>query len=363
MLAIFVAGNIVLKEMFEGKRFLAPVFMLESPTERGKFYIVQQMGLVRLVDSSNGKIKGVFDMRKKVTFKGEMGLLSMVLHPAFPKKPYVYIYYIDRNMNSVLSEFRFSGGRILPNSERVLLKFKQPYSNHNGGQLLFGPDGFLYLGLGDGGWAGDPHNNAQDTTTLLGALLRIDVNTRSEGKPYGIPPDNPFSKSKTCKSGCPEIYAWGLRNPWRFSFDRERGTLWLADVGQDKWEEIDTVFSGGNYGWRCYEGNHPYNTEGCGPRERYVFPIHEYGHGDGNCSITGGYVYRGKRIPDLYGAYIFGDFCSGRIWTLRRNDHGYKVELLLDTDLMIPSFAEDREGEIYVLDYRSGKIYRLELSD
>ncbi len=358
-----MSGGVVLKEMFGGRRFSNPVFMLESPTERGKFYVVQQMGLVRLVDSASGKVKPVLDIRKKVKFGGEMGLLGMAFHPEFPRKPYVYLYYIDRKMNSVLSEFRFSDGHIIPTSERVLLKIKQPYSNHNGGQLLFGPDHYLYLGLGDGGWAGDPHNNAQDTTTLLGALIRIDVDRRSGRRPYGIPSDNPFAKSGSCKSGCPEIYAWGLRNPWRFSFDRKSGTLWLADVGQDKWEEIDTIFGGGNYGWRCYEGNHPYNLKGCGPKSKYVFPVYEYGHSEGNCSITGGYVYRGKRIPDLYGAYVFGDFCSGRIWALRRTEKGYRAELLMDTDLLIPSFAEDREGEIYVLDYRSGKIYRLEPSD
>lgn len=337
-------------------KFRAPVDAVPYPADSSIMYVVQQDGVVKAVSLRGGKAVSVLDIRRKVKFGGEMGLLGLAFHPEFPKKSYVYLYYIDRKMRSVLSEFRVDGdGYILAKSERVLLRFKQPYSNHNGGQVAFGPDGYLYLGLGDGGWAGDPHNNAQDTTTLLGSLLRIDV----EGDPYSIPPDNPFAKSRSCKTGCPEIYAYGLRNPWRFSFDRETGTLWLADVGQDKWEEVDTIVKGGNYGWRCYEGNHPYNLKGCGPRERYIFPIHEYGHEAGNCSITGGYVYRGKDIPELYGAYIFGDFCSGRIWALRRKGNRWEATLLVDTDLMIPSFAEDHRGELYVLDYRSGKIYRL----
>ncbi|NPA80309.1 MAG: PQQ-dependent sugar dehydrogenase [Thermotogae bacterium] len=355
MILLLSFAKVRLVEAFEGARFNAPVFMLELPDDTGKFLIVQQQGVVRLVDGHAPSGRGILDIRRKVKFGGEMGLLGMALHPDYPRKPYAYLYYIDRDMNSVLSEFRFRGHLLDPKSERVLLKFKQPYSNHNGGMVAFGPDGYLYLALGDGGWAGDPHNNAQNTKNLLGSIIRIDVS----GRPYSIPPDNPFASSKSCATGCPELFAWGLRNPWRFSFDRETGTLWVADVGQDRWEEIDTVINGGNYGWRCYEGNHPYNLKGCKPKEHYIFPIYEYGHEEGNCSITGGYVYRGRAIPDLRGAYVFGDFCSGRIWALRLTERGPAVKLLVDTDLMIPSFAEGADGEIYVLDYRTGRIFKL----
>ncbi len=349
-----VALNLV--DAFPGVRFNAPVGIVPYPYDSSTLYVVQQNGVVKAVNLKTGKVIPVLDIRRKVKFGGEMGLLGMAFHPEFPRKPNVYVYYVDKKMRSVLSEFRVdSDGHIVPKSERVLLRFKQPYSNHNGGQVAFGPDGYLYLGLGDGGWAGDPHNNAQDTTTLLGSLLRIDVS----GDPYSIPPDNPFAKSRSCKTGCPEIYAWGLRNPWRFSFDRETGTLWLADVGQDKWEEIDTIVKGGNYGWRCYEGNHPYNLKGCGPKEKYMFPVYEYGHKGGNCSITGGYVYRGKEVPELYGKYIFGDFCSGKVWALERTESGFRAKLLFDTDFLISTFGENHRGEVYVVDYKGGKIYRI----
>ncbi len=345
-----------LEDVLPGVGFSAPVALVFHPLDSALVYVLQQDGVVKRVSLRSKGVEVALDISAKVRFRGEMGLLGMAFHPDFPRKPYVYVYYTDRRMNSVLSRFEVdTGGNLLPGSERVLLKVRQPYTNHNGGQVAFGPDGYLYLALGDGGSAGDPLNNAQDTTTLLGALLRIDV----EGEPYSIPPDNPFSNSPSCKTGCPEIYAWGLRNPWRFSFDRETGTLWLADVGQNRWEEVDTVVRGGNYGWRCYEGNHPYNLKGCGPKEGYVFPVYEYARKGGNCAVIGGYVYRGKDIPQLYGSYIFGDFCSGRIWTLKRTDGGFEANLLLDTDLLISTFGEDPNGEIYVVDYRKGKVYRI----
>jgi len=333
-----------LKEAFPGLRFDRPVLVLEDPVERGRFYVVEQKGVVRTFRRGERKSTVFVDIRDRVRSGGEMGLLGMAFHPDYDKNGIFYLSYTDRDMFSVVSEFR--EGR-----ERVVLRVKQPYTNHNGGNIAFGPDGYLYIGFGDGGSAGDPLNHGQNTDTLLGAFLRIDVS----GEPYRIPPDNPFRKG----GGRPEVYAWGFRNPWRWSFDRETGELWVGDVGQDRWEEIDVVEKGGNYGWRCYEGNAPYRLEGCEPRELYTFPLYVYPLRKGNCSVIGGYVYRGRKIKELYGWYVFGDYCSGRIWALRRQGGRVKVKLLLDTDLKISSFGEDRSGEIYVVDYAEGKVYLL----
>lgn len=334
--------EVKLVEAFPGLRFEKPIFLLESPLQEGRFYILEQRGVVKTV---KGKEVEIFlDLRDRVVDGGEMGLLGMVFDPK--RKDLFYVYYTDREMNSVVSRFRMKNTiRAERNSEMVILKVKQPFSNHNGGMIAFGPDGYLYIALGDGGSAGDPYNNAQNTNTLLGSILRIDVSK----EPYGIPPDNPFVKG----GGQKEIYAWGFRNPWRFSFDRETGELWVGDVGQNRWEEINVVERGGNYGWRCYEGFAPFNLEGCGPKENYRFPVHVYPLEDGNCAVIGGYAYRGQ-VEALKGWYIFGDYCSGRIWALREK----KVRLLLDTELNISSFAEDNEGNLYVIDH-GGKIYLL----
>jgi glucose/arabinose dehydrogenase len=255
----------------------------------------------------------------------------------------------------VIAEYRRSdqvdhAGR----EERVVVLIPQPYPNHNGGMIAFGPDGYLYIGMGDGGSRGDPQNRAQNKDELLGKLLRIDVNSRV---PYGIPGDNPYVRGEER----PEVFAKGLRNPWRFSFDRENGDLWLADVGQDKWEEVNIVRKGGNYGWRVMEGFHCFNLqEPCG-KENFIPPILEYDHQGGRCSIIGGYVYRGKAIPALVGVYIYGDYCSGEIFAVR-TAHGGRVGgepwLLLRTKSHISSFGEDDTGEVYVLDHE-GAVYQL----
>ncbi len=344
VLLISLSHALELREVFPGLRFDRPVLVLEDPVERGRFYVVEQGGVVRTLRLGDRRSTVFIDIRDRVRSGGEMGLLGMAFHPDFGRNGIFYLSYTDREMFSVVSEFR--GKR-----ERVILRVKQPYTNHNGGNIAFGPDGYLYVGFGDGGSAGDPLNHGQNTDTLLGAILRIDVS----GDPYRIPPDNPFVKG----GGRPEIYAWGFRNPWRWSFDRETGELWVGDVGQDRWEEIDVVEKGRNYGWRCYEGNAPYRLKGCGPRELYTFPVHVYPLREGNCSVIGGYVYRGKKIRELYGWYIFGDYCSGRIWALRRKGGRVEVRLLMDTDLRISSFGEDRDGEIYVVDYAGGRIYLL----
>ncbi len=326
-----------------GIRFNKPVFMINDPTDSGRFYVVEQVGVILSV--KDGKVDTLLDIRNKVKYGGEMGLLGMALHPDFHENGKYYVSYTDRRNYSVVEEYIINR----KDYSRKLIEVKQPYSNHNGGHIAFGKDGYLYIALGDGGSAGDPLNHAQNTNTLLGSILRIDV----DGQPYSIPKDNPFVDG----GGRPEIYAYGLRNPWRFSFDGN--TLWVGDVGQDRIEEIDTIVKGGNYGWRCYEGSKPYNLKGCKGKENYIFPIYEYTHEGGNCSVIGGYVYRGKHLKELYGAYIFGDFCSGRIWALYRKNRSVEVKLVKDTDILISSFALDGSGEIYVLGYRSGRIYKL----
>jgi len=245
-----------------------------------------------------------------------------------------------------------------PGSEQVILTVEQPYTNHNGGGIAFGADGYLYIGFGDGGGAGDEDNNAQNTGNLLGAMLRIDVNRSEGGKSYAIPDDNPFASSSGCGSGegCPEIWAWGLRNPWRWSFDRATGKLWAGDVGQDAWEEVDIIEGGKNYGWRCYEGRREYNTAGCGARNEYAFPVVVYGH-DVGFSITGGYVYRGNAIPALRGIYLYADFGSGTVWGVPVE--GGEPKVVASTDMSIASFAEGNDGELYLLDYAKGKIHKI----
>ena len=230
--------------------------------------------------------------------------------------------------------------------ESVLLVIPQPYGNHNGGMIAFGPDHYLYIGLGDGGSGGDPEDYAQNRNELLGKFLRIDVDQQ---RPYGIPPDNPFAKG----NGRPDFFAWGLRNPWRFSFDRETGDLWAGDVGQNAWEEIDVIKMGKNYGWRLLEGTHCFNPgTNCRQTSEFVDPVTEYAHEQDRCSVTGGYVYRGEKITDLIGIYVFGDFCSGEIWGYRNGEK----QILQSTDLQISSFGEDRVGELYVLGY-GGKLF------
>lgn len=335
-----------------GMSFTKPVFMIESPVEKNRFYLLEQNGVIKTFKKGDKAAKVFLDLRDRVENGGEMGLLGMAFHPKFVENGYLFVYYTDKAMNSVVARFKaLSAQKADPTSGKVILKLKQPFSNHNGGMIAFGPDGYLYVAFGDGGSAGDPYNHAQNVQTLLGSIIRIDVD---RGDPYSVPSDNPFAKG----SGKPEIYAWGLRNPWRFSFDRITGELWVGDVGQDRWEEINLVEKGKNYGWRCYEGNHPYNLEGCLSRDNYTFPVYEYPLRDGNCAVIGGYVYRGKRMKGLYGAYLFGDYCSGRIWALSKIGEEYKALLLLDASIRISSFAEDTEGNLYVLDL-GGKVYLL----
>jgi len=303
--------------------------------------------------------KPFLDITDRVSCCGERGLLSIIFPPGFKEKRYCYINYTDNAGDTVVARFHLSQDPDIadPKSEEKILTVKQPYANHNGGQLAFGPDGYLYIGMGDGGSAGDPHKHAQNPSSLLGKMLRIDV--ESGKKPYAVPADNPFLNNKAFR---PEIWTIGLRNPWRFSFDRKTGDLYMADVGQNKYEEIDFepkgVKGGRNYGWNIMEGLHCYKSEDC-EREGLALPVAEYNH-DSGCSVTGGMVYRGSRFPQLQGIYFYGDFCSGRIWGLRQSGIEWLNKMLKDSGLSVSTFGEDEAGEVYVADYGKGNIYRIE---
>lgn len=322
---------------------------IQAPPGDERLFIVEQEGLIRVVQNGQLLPLPFLDIRNRVGTAGsEQGLLGLAFHPRFAENGYFYVNYTDRQGNTVIARFQAEPGasQVAAATEKRLLYIPQPYPNHNGGGMAFGPGGYLYLGLGDGGSAGDPQNNAQNPRSLLGKLLRIDVD---RGDPYAIPADNPFGN---------EVWAYGLRNPWRFAFDRN-GDLYIADVGQNKWEEVDflpvTAPPGANFGWRLWEGNHPY--ESSPPAEGYLFPVAEYGHDQG-CSVTGGVVYRGSML-EWQGVYFFGDYCSGRIWGLLRTAQGWQSQPLFETGARISTFGQDAGGEIYFA-HHGGSIYRLQ---
>lgn len=335
--------------------------------DAGRIFVSEQNGrLIEIIgnpDSPNGTIRVVLDISNKVGRRGnEEGFLGFAFHPEVASNGRIYVYYSAENpRRSVISEFKFGAdGAIDPTSERNLLQVAQPFSNHNGGMLAFGPDGFLYVSLGDGGSGGDPQGNGQNLSTLLGSILRIDVN--ATGFPYTLPADNPFI-GQNAANGQPargEIWAYGLRNPWRISFDIEAGELWAADVGQNEIEEVDLIMRGGNYGWNIKEGNACYKpSSGCDAiaPDDLIAPITTYGHSPG-CSVSGGYVYRGTRLPSLDGAYIYGDFCSGIISALRRGVDGTEGSVVISfSGHLIPAFGQTLDGEVYVLTYSPG-IFR-----
>ncbi|MCF8233256.1 MAG: PQQ-dependent sugar dehydrogenase [Bacteroidales bacterium] len=328
-----------------------------------RLFVVEQEGYIQIVDS-NGQINSspFLDITDRVTSGGEQGLLGLAFHPDYSSNGYFYVNYTDNSGNTSISRFSVSGSNpdsALPLSEMQLLSVEQPFTNHNGGNLLFGPDSYLYIGLGDGGSGGDPQNNAQDLSVYLGKMLRIDVDG---GNPYGIPADNPFVDEPEALD---EIWAWGLRNPWRFSFDAETGDLWTADVGQNAYEEVNfqpAASDGGeNYGWRCYEGTHEYNTSGCGPASDYTFPAFEYAHDtSGGCSVTGGVVYRGSNYPGMAGHYFFSDYCNDKLWSLTGSEGDWEVHYHGQFGgNSFSAFGEDVNGEIYIAGIQSGIIYRI----
>jgi glucose/arabinose dehydrogenase len=351
-------GELVFARAFPNLTFSKPLALLQAPEDDSRWFVVEQSGRVLVFENKSGvRRSSVFiDLRAKVDDgPNEAGLLGMAFHPRFQENRRVFLSYTGPGtpLLSYISEFTTSAdnGSLTPSSERVIFTLRQPFGNHNGGNIAFGPDGYLYIGFGDGGSAGDPYGNAQNTNTLLGSLLRIDVDRKT---PYAIPLDNPFADG----GGRPEIYAWGLRNPWRWSFDRATGELWAADVGQDKWEEIDRIRRAGNYGWNVREASHCYQAAQC-DTTGLVDPVAEYSHALG-CSVTGGYVYRGRHLPKLQGTYVFGDYCSGRIWGLSVDDKRQATtRRLVSTSINISSFGEGNDGELYVLDHRGGGIYRL----
>lgn len=339
-----------------------PLHVTGANDGSGRLFIVEKGGRILTWRRGDRAPIRFLDLTDAVSTGSEQGLLGLAFPPGYAASREFWVDYTDTNGDTVLSSFHEQGGTAARASERVWLRVSQPYANHNGGMIDFGPDGYLYVGMGDGGGTGDPHNNAQNPGVLLGKILRIAV---SPGEPdtratYGIPPDNPFASRPDARG---EIWALGLRNPWRFSFDRLTGDLWIGDVGQDAWEEIDfqsAVSPGGtNYGWRLMEGTHAYAVEGPGADGAgLTLPLVEYDHSVGQ-SVTGGYVYRGHAYPSLRGTYLYADFATGTIWGLQRTaDGSIENRELLDTGALIASFGEDDDGELYVVDL-GGTLFRI----
>jgi glucose/arabinose dehydrogenase len=310
-----------------------PVFVTHAGDGSGRLFVVEQEGRIVVVDDDKLAATPLLDIEDRILCCGERGLLGLAFHPGFPDDPRFYVNYTRAEDGAtVVSEFHLAGAGIAdPASERILLVVAQPYGNHNGGMVAFGPDGGLYVGMGDGGSGGDPQNFAQNPDSRLGKMLRLDVDGAGNDA---------------------EVFAIGLRNPWRFSFDRANGKLWAGDVGQNAVEEISVIEQGGNYGWRIKEGTRDF--EPAAAATPLIPPVAEYVHEDGRCSVTGGYVYRGDAIDGLVGDYIFADYCSGEIMHL--SDDG--IVVLLDTGMSISSFGEDPAGELYVVDH-DGAVYRL----
>jgi len=316
----------------------------------GRLFIVEKVGRIRVLQDGQLLDTPFLDISDQVGDRGnEQGFLGLAFHPNYAENGLFFVNYTDNNGNTVIARYHGTADPNIadPNSEVALLNVNQPFQNHNGGVLAFGPDGYLYAGLGDGGSAGDPQGNAQSLDTFLGKILRLDVDS---GNPYVVPPENPFGN---------EIWAYGLRNPWRFSFDRETDDMYIGDVGQNNWEEIDFVSAGApggiNFGWNYFEGNHAY--EGTPPQDaQLVPPVAEYSHSQG-CSVTGGYVYRGS-MPEWNGIYLYGDYCSGIVWGLIRSNGGWFNQVLFEAVGNITSFGQDESGEVYII-LDGGQILRL----
>jgi glucose/arabinose dehydrogenase len=340
-----------------GSGFTNAVLVTSAGDRSGRRFVVQQSGYVRTLEGGPAATP-FLDVHARVIFAGERGLLGLAFHPNFASNGKLYVNYTRAGDGAtVIDEYRVTANKNVVSlaTRRQILVIAQPYANHNGGGIAFGPDGYLYIGMGDGGSGGDPQDYAQNLNSLLGKMLRIDVNGTSPGKAYRIPPTNPF----VGRAGADEIWAYGLRNPWRWSFDRVTGDLWIADVGQAAWEEVDRATAatgagrGVNFGWDDMEGRHCYEPmSGCKTAGR-ALPMIEYGHavsGADNCAVTGGYVYRGVHFPLLRGGYVFGDFCSGRIWIVSAAGPAQAAATLLPISASsITSFGQDENGELYVV--------------
>lgn len=349
-------SEISLENAFPNLGFSKPLD-LQSPSDgTNRIFVVEQNGRIHVFenDPSVSTSDAFLDINSSVASSGELGLLGLAFHPNYRENGLFYVFYTPSNDLAVVSRFQVSDSNSNladVNSEQIILRIPQPFTNHNGGQLAFGPDGFLYISSGDGGAAGDPEGYAQNLNTLLGKILRIDVDTIDIGLEYGIPSDNPFANQTNARG---EIYAYGLRNPWRMSFDSQTGDLWVGDVGQGKLEEIDLITLGGNYGWKIFEGTDCFsgdcNTTGL------IAPVFEYNHDEGDQSITGGYVYRGTTLNSLGGLYIYSDFASGRIWAL--NTDGSSNTLIVESGFNIAAFGTDNDNELYVCSF-DGQIYKM----
>jgi len=320
-----------------------------QPDGSGRLFVIEKSGRIRIIQNDQLIETPFLDITDRVGSGGnEQGLLGLAFHPQYAQNGRFFVNYTDKLGDTVLARFQVSSDPNVadPNSEVKILGVDQPFANHNGGGLVFGPDGFLYAGLGDGGSQGDPFGNAQNTGVVLGKILRLNVDS---AEPYAVPADNPFGN---------EVWVYGLRNPWRFSFDKLTSDLYIGDVGQNTWEEIDFLPAGSpggtNYGWNFREGAHDY--KGGGPAGM-VDPVAEYSHPEGGCSVTGGYVYRGS-MPEWNGIYLYADYCTGMIWGLIQSDGGWQSQALFDLDVTITSFGQDSSGELYILS-DSGGVFRL----
>ncbi len=324
-----------------------------------RLFITEQAGQIKIIQDGQLLPEPFLNIDPLVKLGNEQGLLSLAFHPNYKENGFFYVNYTDNAGDTVIAHYQVTDNPNKANSEsgKVILQIRQPFSNHNGGQIAFGPDGYLYIGTGDGGRGGDPLNAGQDLSTLLGKMLRIDVDG---DEPYTIPEDNPFVVDDNAR---PEIWAYGLRNPWRFSFDRETDDLFIADVGQNSFEEVNfqpsTSTGGENYGWRFMEAEQCFEPRSnCNADGTLILPIISYARADGR-SVTGGYVYRGQAIKSLQGKYVYGDFASGRVWMARREGNSWIPELIENTNFSISSFGEDLIGELYLADHSDGKIYKL----
>lgn len=349
---------------FPNLSFTRPVDLQHAGDNTNRIFVVEQAGVISVFPNDGGVSdkKTFLDIRQKVDDAGnEEGLLGLAFHPDYRNNGYFYVNYTANNPNrTVVSRFKVSAGdpdQADAGSEQVLLTFAQPYDNHNGGQVVFGPDGYLYISTGDGGSGGDPHHNGQNRSALLGKILRIDVNKQEGGKQYGIPSDNPFAKNTSGYRE--EIYAYGMRNPWRISFDAKTGRLWAGDVGQNLFEEIDVIERGGNYGWNTMEATHCFEPKNGCDQSGLKLPIHEYGREEG-VSVTGGFVYHGPTLKSLEGQYIYADYATMRIWAIEHSDLNKPVnKLLVQADFNISSFGIDQNNELYLCGF-DGKIHRLQ---
>ncbi|MEG0443893.1 MAG: PQQ-dependent sugar dehydrogenase [Carnobacterium sp.] len=361
----FEPASVEVVEAYPNLMFEEPLYYTTTNDQDNTAFVVERTGKIRYFENKMDTKETItfIDLSSKINTEGnEMGLLGLAFHPDFDQNGYFFVNYTS-NDGTVIARFEADPEtlEVKMETESTVLTFPQPYANHNGGHLAFGPDGYLYIGVGDGGGSGDPEGNAQDLNELYGKLLRIDVDQSNNGQAYGIPADNPFTANTDDYRE--EIYAYGLRNPWRFSFDTEKDRLWLADVGENTIEEIDWIENGLNYGWNLKEGTNEFNPAGTVNPTELRDPIFEYDHAEGQ-SITGGYVYYGKENPSLTGSYIYGDFISGKIWALWKPDEateGKNVELA-DTDLMISSFGVTQDGELIIVDF-NGKLYTVEEKD